>query len=329
VGWAEQESNFERATATRYKNFDVKSDADFYFRGSVKLDNGIEVSVDAQIENQRSSPGTTGDLWDETYMKISGGFGDVYLGATDGVTTRLIVSAPFAGALNPYTSDEAAWIVQPDGGGANGFRGPTSQSGANDFNRVSYVTPSLFGFRLGAGYMPASDAANEDQPTVAAVDIWDVAAQYSEKFGDIGVRGSVGYWRSEGTSSTAQTDNYTVGADFTFADITVGGGYMWAEADAATVAGASSEGKNWNAGIRYAPGPFAVALTYMRGERDDTGADPDDTKVTRWKLGANYTLGPGVDLIGTAIHHNWKDEADTDATNNKGWAVVGGIAVSF
>jgi len=87
--------------------------------------------------------------------------------------------------------------------------------------------------------------------------------------------------------------------------------------------------ETWNVGLKYAPGPFTVALTYGHQSADSTSGDPDDDSHSRLVLGANYTLGPGVTLVGSVIRLKFDNEADTQATENTGWAAVGGLQVDF
>ena len=44
---------------------------------------------------------------------------------------------------------------------------------------------------------------------------------------------------------------------------------------------------------------------------------------------AAYTLGPGVDLIGSIFWIEYEDETSIDANNNEGIGVIGGIRLSF
>jgi hypothetical protein len=58
---------------------------------------------------------------------------------------------------------------------------------------------------------------------------------------------------------------------------------------------------------------------------DSIGDDSMDDPL----LGANFALGPGVSLLGTVSWVDWNDEDEAPTVNNDGWAVLGGINVSF
>jgi predicted porin len=328
IGYATQDGDWERANAGDYKAFDTKADSEIYFSGSVKLDNGLTVGVRAEIEADSSTGGASGTTWDATYMTIaSPTLGTVTVGSTDAPSFYLGVQAPWAG-LNFYDGTLASWIVAPSDGAGNGS---TTYSGAFDFQRVAYMSPTFAGFRVGGSYAP-STTHTQTQPINTAgtdPDHWDIGTQYAGKFGDVGVRASATYWRIDG-SQTAVTDNWQVGADVTFADFTVGGAYGETSGDRALPGTVTQPDQdNWNVGIKYAPGPYQVALTYGRSTGQNAAADPDDDTHTRYQLGAGYTMGPGVTLLGSLSYQKYEAETNAAVDENNGWAIVGGINVDF
>ncbi len=85
----------------------------------------------------------------------------------------------------------------------------------------------------------------------------------------------------------------------------------------------------WDIGVTYAGSGRAIGLTALGSEKPLTGAVPGDDKVTKFLLGASYDLSAGVGLLGTIAYVDWQDELTNDSNNNAGFAVVGGIAVTF
>ena len=61
--------------AQDYSVFDIKSDPEIFFKGSTKLDNGITVGVNVQLEATQN-----GDQIDEQYMFVKGSFGQIIIG---------------------------------------------------------------------------------------------------------------------------------------------------------------------------------------------------------------------------------------------------------
>jgi outer membrane protein OmpU len=332
VGWAEQDSDWEAANTPNngYKHFDQKSDSEVYFLGSLTLDNGLTISVRADLELDTQSSSTANNL-DESYMTIgSATLGTLTLGSTNPAGSDLLVQAPGAGLITYTNNDHLPWVLAGGQGPSQISAGHQSGGGSDD-NLVKYISPSIAGFRAGISYSPDQvDAAS--MPLSSAVDLTDVGLQYSGKFGDFGVRGSAIYWMQEGASDTAQLDGWAVGGDITFADFTFGGAYGEQNhngSGALAVGTSSSALDTWLVGIAYNPGPFAVGLTYGRSESPGTETDPDDSSYSKWRLGATYILGPGVTVGAEVIFADSQVESDAAAGENKAWAVVGGIKVDF
>jgi hypothetical protein len=319
IGYVDQQNN---GTAG-YKHFDQKSDSEIYFTGSVKLDNGITASVVVQME---ADTGTheSGDALDESYLRLDTGLGQFRLGQSDAAGLALQVSAPWVG-INFFNNDQAQWIVNPSSNVAG--VGSTTIGGADD-NRVYYITPSLAGFRAGASYAASTTENGQTQPLVTETDVTDVSLQWAGNVGDFGLRASAGYWWNEGSTSTASASNrnLSLGGDVTFADITVGAGWLRKSAKEGDANGA--DGTSWNAGIRYRPGPWSIALTYANAEADGSRANENEDKVNRWALGATYAIGPGVNAMTNVLYHHYRDESPT-VEGNEGVAVIGGIQLSF
>ena len=71
VGFTSQDDG----VAQDYSGFSTVSDGEIHFKGKTKLDNGISIGVNVQLEAQQG-----GDQIDEQYMTVSGGFGQIIIG---------------------------------------------------------------------------------------------------------------------------------------------------------------------------------------------------------------------------------------------------------
>jgi len=210
------------------------------------------------------------------------------------------------------------------------FAGSTTYNGSFDYNRVEYVSPSVMGFRVGGGYAPSS-TASQVQPSASETDHTNAAIQWAPTFID-GVKPRLygGWWRVNGTT-TSTSDTWSTGADVAIADFIIGGGFMNVRhrGDLFSTTTGQPDGQAWNAGIKYAPGPFSVALTYAHSKAPDTDAVGRNDKHDRVALGADYILGPGVTLVGDVQGENYVDEARGAGQGNHGWAAITGIKLDF
>jgi outer membrane protein OmpU len=86
----------------------------------------------------------------------------------------------------------------------------------------------------------------------------------------------------------------------------------------------------YEAGLVWTSGPVSLSANYFNASTEQTKAIAGEDEVTKYGVGGVYNMGPGVDLVGSILHVNWEDEVEaTKASNNSGWAAVGGISLRF
>jgi hypothetical protein len=297
----------------------------------------IEFETDPATAGGSSTATSTIGL-DESYLGLdTNGFGDIRIGTQKLVTLTNGVGAPNVGSLNPSNADTSQWVIRPSAGMsiAAAFGTP---SGA-DQNRINYLSPSIAGFRFAAGYTP-STTESDAQPLVGGtagteVQIVDASLMYGFNVAGFATRAAVGYINTRGAAANS-SDGVQVGADIKIADFTLGGFYahIWNaganEGASATAAGTGSQNiDSFSAGLVYNPGPYRVGVRTTQTWHDGTRTVAGQDTAKLYKLGAGYTLGPGVELTGDLFHMTWEDEQSVAAFSNKGWGLVGGIAVTF
>jgi len=348
TGYATQSDRYTRATGSNFTAVDVQGDAEIFFQGSTTLDNGIKVGVNVELEaaGGNSETGASGgrDNIDESYVTAEGGFGKFIIGTENNGAYLLHVSAPdAAGNLDEGAMLSGQWVVIP--GAANTPAGgvtlltTTAIDTDNDAEKITYVSPSFAGFTVGGSYVP--DAGTEDDRGVTNNSLvgtpnineaYGVGAAYNNSFGGLGVKASVGYVTADVNGAGFDQDNeWTAGAQLSYAGFTLGGAYRSQTLEAANAANRDRDGEAWNVGAQYETGPFAVSLGYFQSVVDyNTVGNAGAKDVVRlWQVSGKYAMGPGVDLL-TSIGHMTVDGQDTVANNdNKGIAIQTGLALAF
>jgi hypothetical protein len=332
VGFSEQSGTFESTSGSTarvgYDSFNQVNDSEVYFRGSTKLDSGIGVSVTVQLESDAVNGGAS---IDESYVALSGGFGSLRLGSTKKASLLLSNSAPRVG-LNPHGSDSNNWIVRPTNNALGGVPGTTV--GAGDSMGVYYITPTISGLRVGADYI-ASNTNTDTSPSVGGNDgtesqTYGLAVNFSDKVGSLNIKADIGYREDHGAANDSSA-MWRGGMNIGIGAFTVGGSFK-DQSDIDTGKGGtanSDEEEAWDIGISWASGPFRLSATYFHAERPLASGTQGEDQVDKIFVAGDYTMGPGVSLNGTLMHVDWTDESTADADNNDGWAVVGGVKVSF
>jgi predicted porin len=316
-----------------FSGADVKSDTEVWFLPKITLDNGVEFGANIQLEGN-----STGDTIDESFAFIEGSFGHIDIGSENSAGYKMSYGAPNVHNFDVSSGDTTYFAPTESAQGAQ-FRGVLQttyleNARNNDTERLTYYTPRIAGFQLGASY--ARDGRQDDGTQVNTKtelsNIIDLGANYVQSFGDISVAvaGRYGTANQQATSRSAQV--YGASGQISYAGFTLGGGYaeQTGTSNRPTGNGNSSgdvDGQAWEVGLTYQTGPWGFAVSTFQGENDDR----DQEKET-YQIGASYTLGPGVRIPFAIGYSNFEDggtfgnnfEADDDL-----YYVVTGIELRF
>jgi hypothetical protein len=338
VGFSDQSSSFEGSSDTGeidYGAFNTFKSSELEVKGSVKLDSGITVSVEIEFETDQVTAGASNAPIDHSYMKITGGFGDIRIGSTTPITAVLSQGAPWTGALNPGV-DDVFWVINPSSNQASATGKIGTNNGAQDTESLQYISPQFAGMRFGAYIVPdKTSATSDDMPAVGGnsgtdAQEYGIALNYETKFGGGSFKASAARWMVRGAAS-ASMDNTNGGLKVGFGDITVGGSYYVARHAASGLEGTanSSETTSYNVGVLYAPKGYAIGLHLVNRVAPESSAVSGDDSKTSLTLGLKYDLGPGVSAKASVAYVEYEDELTNDSANNQGWLAVGGISVAF
>ncbi|MEO0982954.1 MAG: porin [Pseudomonadota bacterium] len=236
--------------------------------GDIVLDNGAEVGARLSFRAQRDHParagftggfglagpqpalrgafsglvgagaiedvGTRASL-EAAYVYIDGGYGELLVGRDLGVAARFHEGTPYlfthARAADAYLDPSGAGLART----INDVSGPSL--------KVSYATPRLLGFRVGASFSPDPNTRGLDRdPARGAAGVQalaldnavEAAANVSRRIGAIGgarVRAGLGYSRAgvdtpAGAPPTSSAQTWSAGANVEWSAVTIGGGWL-------------------------------------------------------------------------------------------------------
>ncbi len=299
-----------------YDGFDVHTTSEIHFKPSITLDNGIKVGAHIELEGD-----TAGDQIDESYITISGDFGQVLLGSENSAGYKMTVAAPSVSFIGVNSSSLTAFIpYSSPTAGADIFRGTLGSTYIendrnNDANRLTYFSPRFGGLQLGASY--AHDEGEGNGPVdrnKKLTDIIDIAANYGGSFGGVDVNASARYGTASAPGKGTDPEIWGAGLKFGFSGFTIGGSF--AEQDGTK----NRDGSSFDVGIGYSNGPWSYSLTYFEGNNVDNEGILD---VARIKAVAPKEAVPS--RIATEIVP--AVEAVTAVGDTQGVAAVEGVAV--
>ena len=321
-----------------YSGFSTVSDGEIHFKGSTKLDNGITVGVNVQLEATQN-----GDQIDEQYMTVKGSFGQIILGDENSAMYKMHY-APSDYGIGMNSGDNTVWnkpVKDAEGDEINmgsHYRSPfgataVEPDAVNDSAKISYFTPRVSGFQLGLSYAPYAKQDGNALPNRDAVnsDYIMVGANFVQKMGGMSVAISGGYGTvTDAAEGGTEPEATNFGIKLGMGGVSAGVSY----------ANFSDSGNNdqegINAGVAYSTGPMGVSLGYYHGEKDGNNGSAAtlDGQAERdiIHLSAKYAMGPGVTLAGTLGHAVYSsDDADIDNSVDESAStyVVMGLKVGF
>ncbi len=326
MGVADNENDFEVDPAggtgrTERDSFNMVQDSEIYFRGNTKLDNGTRVDVIIQLEADQAN----GNDIDESYLKFTGGFGDLRIGSTAAATAVLRNTAKYTGPYRLDTPDLNGFISQPTA--VTVVNGNTHALAGNDVEKISYISPIMNGLRFGASWIP--DTAVGNNPAVvggnnASLQAWDLGIQYGNKTfkadiatGEfIGLESSGGKWVRGGFNAT-------------FGATSIGASMMKRNNNKGTLdeTANSDEGDSVDFGIQHKMGAYTVGVSYFNSAAELAAAGDDEE--TSMSLGASTAIGPGVTGSVGIYSVSHSDVTAAANNNNDGWALIGQVKVAF
>jgi len=329
-----------RYNSTRF--VDNKHNSEICVIGQTTLDSGLTVGVNVQLEAFNEA-----DEVDESFLFLqSPTYGQLIIGDENNAGYLLHVTAP-DGGVSLDSGDLCNITAFETGGGSSLFDSPLCTTNLrlrdNDSGKFTYITPRFAGFQAGVSYIPNFEAGGDNNSALTDVGTGDggrnaglgdgVAGglNYTEKFGDFGVQGSLGVLWADAFSGAANLSNsnlwaYNAGAQFSFAGFSFGGGWMWAQQGQGT-ATTRVNGTSWTAGAAYEFGPYKVGLDYMSGDNNRTTGGGKD-RLEQAIISGTYTFGPGLRLVGGVFGYNFEAENKL-AENKNGIGGLTGIKIGF
>jgi outer membrane protein OmpU len=309
--------------STQYKGLSFYQEGEIYFNGQTKLDNGTTLGIQVELEgwnppvqgaNVAGVSGSTRQI-DEAYLFAFGDWGRIEFGSRDQASYRMFYGAPSAlGVFNGFFqhNSNATWgnlVVLATNKAAGHISFATIGGQFQDVNRVNYFTPRFMGLQIGVGYAPKINVGNAvpgvntagvcgfndataqiNCPTndYSYQDVFDVGANYLNKFGDITVAafGSFmyasfvpGFNANPGNAANLATGQnsaawkqWVVGLQFGFGGFTVGGSYGYDNNGLGGnyYTGVDNDTRTYTAGIMYETGPWQVSAGWI-GTRNTNG----------------------------------------------------------
>jgi hypothetical protein len=312
------------SAADHRTGFDVQDDVNINFVGSTKLDNGITIGVEVdtfgsqRADTRTNVAGNTNTK--RSFITIGSAFGTAIVGEREDALYIVHNSAPDVG-VGLQDGSWFQWVANP---AHHKLYSATNTSRYDDrTNKISYVTPSYYGFAAAASYVPdisrnggggqTGIPSSSDTSSITSInyghvsgtdfgqgDLYGAGVAYAGTIGDVSIKADAGF----GQANIANLRVYQGGTQVSYAGFTLGGsilnrsvdnkaslaGYAGGTAGSGTTTqglqaqSAAFAGQSWDLGLAYATGPYSVSLGYFH----DTTKKDDASAGTGTAVRAGY-----------------------------------------
>ncbi len=317
------------------RGYAFSQDVEVYFHGETVLDNGLEVGARVELEGQSSD-----DQIDDVYAYVSGSFGELRFGDTDGAYAQLCYLVPSAsdlfGADSPDFSFSNAGIAGY--GGTNG----TCYGLDDNSTKVVYFSPALGGFQFaasftpdnsedtrnfvdGAGTRPSNDAdQNSDNLSLAAGfahDINGVAV-------NLGGGTALSFEKEANPNDTGEARSYNAYAQAAFSGFAIGAAFELRQ----NFGDDGSDRWVYGAGATYSWESWTVGLGWTHGDYEgavgENGVGPFSAGHDVVSLTAAFELESGVSIDGVLQYSDYRSH-DAAGPDYRGLAAGIGTLIAF
>jgi len=335
VGVSDNDSAYEAGATNAQISWDVKDDSEIQFTASGKLNNGLKVSGRMELEG-----GThiSSDAVDETWLSVSGSFGQIIMGTHDLAGKRLTAGTQGsflmgAGPALPY--NHGNWISKPSGISTE-VTAHVETSGDGD--GISYMSPRISGLQFGIGYA-AMSTQDSNSVAVKSGDHEHISGgvNYSTKAGGMSIKVGLGIATAKSGTAAAGDDAMEVGYGIKVSSgpIEVAAS-MHDKAERSVSSGAGTAGAaggdTAEFGIRYTMGSSKIAFVMANSDNNGThNAAAKDDSSTTYGLSMSRSLGKGATWHATYFYadHDEGTAGAASGLSNSGYAIVTGVKIKF
>jgi hypothetical protein len=255
-----------------------------------KTDSGLTITLNTDLDTDSGGV-------DDNSMSISGGFGKIVVGETDGAEDVYAIHAAALVAEEHNMPTGTTTFVDTD----NDIMTATGSQLTGNGNKISYHLPAMGGLTAGASF--------QDSGYNTSTDLTEFGANYAMEAGGAAV--TIGYTTATQEGATKDSDSTTLGVQVVM-------GAMSIIANQATVDTATDDETGNSFGISYAlPNGMTLAATTMTAEDDGATDLGEEYSVNHYEL--TYPVASGLSVLLNVSDYDYKTGAgNTEKTADSG-----------
>jgi len=245
-----------------------------------KTDSGLTITLNTDLDTDSGGV-------DDNSMSISGGFGKIVVGETDGAEDVYAIHAAALVAEEHNMPTGTTTFVDTD----NDIMTATGSQLTGNGNKISYHLPAMGGLTAGASF--------QDSGYNTSTDLTEFGANYSMEAGGAAI--TIGYTSATQEGATKDSDATTLG-------IKVVTGALSVIANQATVDTATDDETGNSFGIAYSlPNGMTLGATTMTAEDDGATDLGEEYSVNHYEL--TMPVASGLSVLLNVSDYDYKTGA--------------------
>ncbi len=328
-----------------YNNFDLMGDAEIYFSGKTKLQNGVKIGALIQLKAGTDSD-TNNHVIDETYMTVDSKIGRIIIGNTKNVSKKMSIIAPSVSSLGVQETDFRRILIVPAGFAYNKATYPLLD---NISTKISYITPTFSDLTFGVSLMPGNKNKGKDSNNLLIPDDGiklfkygvDAAALYEHDFDGYSLSASATYTVYKPNlqanaipGKEKDIKEYGGGLNIGIGNWTIGGSYHYTNMSQETAAfliprANVAKGAAWDAGVKFTAGPVETSANVLQSRADSLLVNGKKDIYTQYQLSGKYNIIKGVSAFADLGYMYFRSASNNRALSNKGPVAAVGMNLNF
>ena len=281
------------------RDIGIHNDAEIIFKGKGKLNNGMEVGFQVQLEAEGAGES---DHIDENYVYVKGGFGKIEVGAENNAAYKQQVSAPKPFGWKTYDNNFKTWSDDIGGTKVSSYDKPLMDDIDGDALKINYYSPKVNGFQFAYSMTPDTSDKMGDTDLYKDTGSGEATAygiKYSGKIGGMKVQASYGVNELDEDPGKSTAEDSAFGLSISSGNFTIGG-------NTATIERGVNETDILHYGIEYKLSKASKIGLIIHDQENH-----DDTQLDILAVGGSTKLGGGTTL--TYSYESLEDDTDGDS----------------
>ena len=281
------------------RDIGIHNDAEIIFKGKGKLNNGMEVGFQVQLEAEGAGES---DHIDENYVYVKGGFGKIEVGAENNAAYKQQVSAPTPFGWKTYDNNFKTWSDNINITKVSSYVKPLMDGIDSDALKINYYSPKVNGFQFAYSMTPDTSDLNGDTDLYKDTGSGEATAygiKYSGKIGGMKVQASYGVNELDEDAGVPTAEDSAFGLSISSGNFTIGG-------NTATIERGVNETDILHYGIEYKLSKASKIGLIIHDQEN-----ADDTQLDILAVGGSTKLGGGTTL--TYSYESLEDDTYGDS----------------